>query len=49
MHNVFPWFPQTPGRIRWPGGALGQDNAAVYGELGLTAPDLDALRNDGVI
>ena len=49
MHNVFPMFSQTPGRIRWPGGALGQDNAAVYGELGLTAPDLDALRNDGVI
>ena len=49
MHNVFPAFSQTPGRIRWPGGALGQDNAAVFGELGLTAADLDALRNAGVI
>jgi crotonobetainyl-CoA:carnitine CoA-transferase CaiB-like acyl-CoA transferase len=49
MHNVFPRFSQTPGRIRWPGGALGQDNVAVFGELGLTAADLEALRNAGVI
>ena len=49
MHNVFPAFSQTPGRIRWPGGALGQDNAAVFGELGLTRRRSRALRNAGVI
>ena len=37
MHNVVPRFSETPGEIRWSGGALGQDNAAVFGELGLTS------------
>ena len=49
MHNVFPKFSETPGGIRWSGGALGQDNAAVFGELGLTSADLDQLRASGVI
>jgi crotonobetainyl-CoA:carnitine CoA-transferase CaiB-like acyl-CoA transferase len=49
MHNVFPRFSDTPGDIRWSGGELGQDNAAVFGELGLKATDLDRLRAAGVI
>lgn len=49
MHNVVPHFSETPGEIRWAGGALGQDNAAVYGELGLAAADLDRLAARGVI
>ena len=36
MHNVVPRLSETPGEIRQPGGALGQDNDAIYGdELGL--------------
>jgi crotonobetainyl-CoA:carnitine CoA-transferase CaiB-like acyl-CoA transferase len=49
MHNVIPRFSGTPGELRWSGGALGQDNADVFGELGLEAGDLDRLRAAGVI
>ena len=49
MHNVTPRLSETPGRIRWTGGALGRDNADVFGELGVGAGDLDRLRRDGVI
>jgi crotonobetainyl-CoA:carnitine CoA-transferase CaiB-like acyl-CoA transferase len=49
MHNVVPRLSETPGGIRWSGGALGQDNAAVFGEVGLKPTDLDRLRAAGVI
>lgn len=49
MHNVIPRFSDTPGEIMWSGGQLGQDNAAVYGELGLGLAELDRLRTSGVI
>ncbi len=49
MHNVVPRLSATPGEIRAPGGALGQDNHAVYRELGLTCTELEALAAAGVI
>jgi crotonobetainyl-CoA:carnitine CoA-transferase CaiB-like acyl-CoA transferase len=49
MHNVCPRLSATPGEIHWSGGALGQDNAAVFGELGLQQADLNRLRDTGVI
>jgi formyl-CoA transferase len=49
MHTVVPRFSETPGEIRWAGGALGQDNASVYGEVGLTPADLGRLASCGVI
>jgi formyl-CoA transferase len=50
MHNVVPRLSATPGEIRQPGGALGQDNDAVYREeLGLSRDDLDELRTEGII
>lgn len=49
MHTVVPRFSETPGAIEWAGGALGQDNAAVFAELGLGAADLHRLRGDGII
>jgi crotonobetainyl-CoA:carnitine CoA-transferase CaiB-like acyl-CoA transferase len=49
MHNVVPRMSETPGEIRWMGGTLGQDNAEVFGELGLTSTDLERLRAAGVI
>lgn len=49
MHNVVPRLSATPGQIRWAGGELGQDNAVVWGELGLTPADLQRLADRGVI
>jgi crotonobetainyl-CoA:carnitine CoA-transferase CaiB-like acyl-CoA transferase len=49
MHNVVPRLSATPGQITASGGALGQDNRAVYEELGLSCPELDALAAAGVI
>ena len=44
MQNVFPKLSRTPGAIRSIAPqSVGQDNAAVYGELGLTGEDIAAL------
>ncbi|BCA59415.1 CoA-transferase [Sphingomonas sp. HMP6] len=44
MQNVFPKLSRTPGTIRSIAPqSVGQDNAAVYGELGLTGEDIAAL------
>jgi formyl-CoA transferase len=47
--NVVPRFSETPGSVRTTGPALGEHNAEVYGALGITADELDALQRDGVI
>lgn len=49
MHAVIPRLSKTPGEVRWAGGALGQDNAVVYGEFGVTESDLSRLAAAGVI
>jgi succinyl-CoA--D-citramalate CoA-transferase len=50
MHNVVPRLSATPGEIRQAGGALGQDNDAIYHEeLELSANELDNLRTGGII
>ena len=49
MHNIVPRLSETPGILRWPGRALGADNNAVYGELGLSGEDLDKLRESGTL
>jgi formyl-CoA transferase len=49
MQNVLFRMLGTPGRVRWAGRRLGEDNAAVYGELGVTAERLAELRTQGVI
>ena len=50
MHNVVPRLSATPGHIRKAGGALGEDNDAIFGgELGLSCEDRDALRRAGTI
>jgi crotonobetainyl-CoA:carnitine CoA-transferase CaiB-like acyl-CoA transferase len=46
MQNVAFRMLGTPGRVRFSGRGLGQDNETVYGELGL---DLEDLRSRGVI
>ena len=42
-------FEKTPWRIRRRAPLLGEDNAAVYGALGLFAAEIAALRDAGVI
>jgi formyl-CoA transferase len=47
--NVVPRLSETPGEVRTTGPALGAHNAEVYGRLGLSVADQDALRTEGVI
>jgi crotonobetainyl-CoA:carnitine CoA-transferase CaiB-like acyl-CoA transferase len=50
MQNVMFRMSNTPGRIRWAGRRLGQDNQAVYcEELGLSEADLTELHKKGVL
>jgi crotonobetainyl-CoA:carnitine CoA-transferase CaiB-like acyl-CoA transferase len=49
MHNVFPRLSATPGEVRWAGGTLGQDNEAVYAQLGVTGGEQQDLRALGAI
>jgi len=50
----YPGWPMriTPGPRRWyraPAPLLGQHNAEVLGEIGVTADELDGLRQAGII
>ncbi len=50
MQNVMFRLSETPGRIRWAGRRLGEDNEAVYsGLLGLSRERLHELAAKGVI
>jgi crotonobetainyl-CoA:carnitine CoA-transferase CaiB-like acyl-CoA transferase len=50
MPGIVPRLEATPGAIGHAGGALGADNAAVYGGLlGLSAAELARLMGEGVI
>ena len=50
MHAVIPHFSSTPGRIRWPGPALGAHNSEVLGEeLALSPGELSRLQEEGVV
>jgi crotonobetainyl-CoA:carnitine CoA-transferase CaiB-like acyl-CoA transferase len=48
--GVIPTLSGTPGAISWSGGALGADNACVYGDLlGLSAEEIARLASEGII
>lgn len=50
MQAVHPRLSRTPGRIDGPGpSSLGSHNAEVYGELGMSAEELERLRAQGII
>ncbi|MEV4249761.1 CoA transferase [Streptosporangium canum] len=49
MQNVMFRLTGTPGEIRWTGRPHGADTGEVLGALGLTAEDLAALRDKGVV
>ena len=48
-HNVFPRMSGTPGGFRAPAPALGEHNAQILGELGLTPADIKALDEQGIL
>jgi crotonobetainyl-CoA:carnitine CoA-transferase CaiB-like acyl-CoA transferase len=50
MQSVFPKLSMTPGKVRWAGHALGEDNDYVWLEkLGMKPAEYDALKKSGVI
>lgn len=49
VQNVMPRFSKTPGEIRFAGPDHGFHNAEVFGEIGLSASDLDELKQEGII
>lgn len=49
MHSVAAHLSETPGRMRRPAPGLGEHNAEIFGEIGLTVTDLDRLKQEGVI
>ena len=49
MQNLIFRLGDTPGGIRWTGRRLGQDNDAVYAELGVDPGRLATLREKGVV
>ncbi|MFI0963446.1 CaiB/BaiF CoA transferase family protein [Streptomyces sp. NPDC021080] len=49
MQNVLFRLSATPGAIHWAGRPHGADTDAVLGELGLTAPEIEALRAEGAL
>ena len=50
MQNVFPRLSATPGKVKWPGPAMGQHNAEIYqGLLGYSQAELEQLTKDRVI
>jgi crotonobetainyl-CoA:carnitine CoA-transferase CaiB-like acyl-CoA transferase len=49
MQNVLFRMLGTPGRVRWPGHRIGQDNNAVYAEIGVGPERLAELRVQGVV
>ena len=49
QHNVMWRMSATPGRIRFPGRALGADTEDVLAELGLSPDEISTLRDQEVI
>lgn len=49
MHNIVPRLSGSPGLMRLPAPELGEHNAEIYEELGLTRGDIAQLHGAGVI
>ncbi|MFI6940956.1 CaiB/BaiF CoA transferase family protein [Streptomyces sp. NPDC050418] len=49
MQNILFRLSDTPGAIRWAGRAHGADTDEVLAELGLSAPEIEALRTEGAV
>jgi crotonobetainyl-CoA:carnitine CoA-transferase CaiB-like acyl-CoA transferase len=44
-----PRLATTPAAVRWAGPALGAHNAEIYGALGISGPELEHLKRDGIV
>jgi crotonobetainyl-CoA:carnitine CoA-transferase CaiB-like acyl-CoA transferase len=49
MQNVLFRMLGTPGKVRWAGRRVGQDNAEVYASIGISLDRLSELRAQGVV
>jgi len=49
VQNVIARLGATPGKVRWPGRRLGQDNQAVFGRLGVGPAELARLHARGTL
>lgn len=49
IQNVIARLAATPGKVRWPGRRLGQDNEVVYGRLGVRSAELARLHDTGTL
>lgn len=49
MPGIVPKLSQTPGGVNWQGPALGQHTDEILGNLGLAGPDIQRLRDSGVV
>jgi formyl-CoA transferase len=49
MHNISPKLSKTPGSIRRPAPEIGEHNAEIYGEIGVTDSEMSALAGAGVV
>lgn len=49
MQGVYPKLSETPGKIKWANSKLGKFNEEVYGGLGMSAEQLTALKEKGII
>ena len=48
--GIVPHLPNDPGAVRWAGREVGADTDALLQEIaGLSAPEIDALRREGVL
>ncbi len=48
--NVLPRLSGTPGELKWLGADMGQHNDEVYrGQLGMSAEEIERLKQDGII
>ena len=49
MHAAVPRMSGTPAQMRNEAPEIGEHNTLIYGELGLSNPELTILKEDGVI
>ena len=49
MPGIVPKLSDTPGQVNWQGPALGQHTSQVLQELGMSAQQIAALREQGVV
>jgi crotonobetainyl-CoA:carnitine CoA-transferase CaiB-like acyl-CoA transferase len=49
MPGIVPKLSETPGEVNWQGPSLGQHTDSVLGSLGITAADIQRLKQEGVV